>query len=349
MPWPSPPPVTARVFARATMPGAVSAIGLEPERGVLWSASDRSEPCRSKARLAERRASCNIDSGEARDGASLGAAMRIIRIPSPQEGDGSVGHQTTVDCDHRRGRVRTTLLLSLMCLPYLVFGSVIWAAYHQFGEQSLLDQAPLVAADQTPLKLNSGPASAGSSGGREGRAPRASPARHRAADTDRTSGRGGASGARCHSVQAGRQRRRCDPVARARLDRGDASRRARRNHAGHPRRGGGAGTRVDAAQTIVQAPRSAPGGFGGACAARRTHRCVAARPPKRASAQAGAQAGRGARAGAIRMAGSTRRRTGDPRGCRHRSKPAGCPAGVVGEPEDPVGVRSGVTGDARRG
>jgi hypothetical protein len=53
--------------------------------------------------------------------------------------------------------VRTTLLLSLMCLPYLVFGSVIWAAYHQFGEQSLLDQAPLVVADQTPLKLNPGP------------------------------------------------------------------------------------------------------------------------------------------------------------------------------------------------
>ncbi|MGH6904710.1 MAG: hypothetical protein ACREIR_18440, partial [Geminicoccaceae bacterium] len=95
--------------------------------------------------------------GEAHDGASLGAAMRIIRIPSPQEGDGSVGHQTTVDCDHRRGRVRTTLLLSLMSLPYLVFGSVIWAAYHQFGEQSLLDQAPLVVADQTPLKLNPGP------------------------------------------------------------------------------------------------------------------------------------------------------------------------------------------------
>jgi hypothetical protein len=44
-----------------------------------------------------------------------------------------------------------------MCLPYLVFGSVIWAAYHQFGEQSLLDQAPLVVADQTPLKLNPGP------------------------------------------------------------------------------------------------------------------------------------------------------------------------------------------------
>jgi hypothetical protein len=53
--------------------------------------------------------------------------------------------------------VRTTLLLSLMCLPYLVFGSVIWAAYHQFGERSLLDQAPLVVADQTPLKLNPGP------------------------------------------------------------------------------------------------------------------------------------------------------------------------------------------------
>jgi hypothetical protein len=44
-----------------------------------------------------------------------------------------------------------------MCLPYLVFGSVIWAAYHQFGEQSLLDQAPLVVADQTPLKLNPDP------------------------------------------------------------------------------------------------------------------------------------------------------------------------------------------------
>jgi len=43
--------------------------------------------------------------------------------------------------------------LSLICLPYAVFGSVIWAAYGQFGEQSLLDRAPLVVADRAPLKL----------------------------------------------------------------------------------------------------------------------------------------------------------------------------------------------------
>jgi hypothetical protein len=41
----------------------------------------------------------------------------------------------------------------LICLPYAVFGSVIWAAHHQFGQHSLLDRAPLVVADRTPLKL----------------------------------------------------------------------------------------------------------------------------------------------------------------------------------------------------
>jgi hypothetical protein len=38
-------------------------------------------------------------------------------------------------------------------LPYAVFGSVIWAAHHQFGKHSLLDRPPVVVADRAPLKL----------------------------------------------------------------------------------------------------------------------------------------------------------------------------------------------------
>jgi hypothetical protein len=40
------------------------------------------------------------------------------------------------------------LTLLLMCLPYVVFGSVIWAAYHDSGRRSLLDRGAPVAPRQ---------------------------------------------------------------------------------------------------------------------------------------------------------------------------------------------------------
>jgi hypothetical protein len=79
--------------------------------------------------------------------------MRYIRNSSPQKGDGSAGQGTTFDCSIDRRSVRRTLLWSLICLPYAVFGAVIWTAYDQLGDSLPLDRAPLVAADRTPLKL----------------------------------------------------------------------------------------------------------------------------------------------------------------------------------------------------
>jgi hypothetical protein len=82
-----------------------------------------------------------------------GTTMRNNRNSSPQKGDGSGGEVTTFDCSIGRAPVRKTLLWSLVCLPYAVFGAVIWAAYDQLGEPLPLDRAPLVTADRTPLKL----------------------------------------------------------------------------------------------------------------------------------------------------------------------------------------------------
>jgi hypothetical protein len=82
--------------------------------------------------------------------------MRNNQSSSPQKGDGSAGHGTTFDCSIGQGPVRRTLLWSLICLPYAMFGWVIWAAYDQLGDALPLDRAPLVVADRTPLKLAPG-------------------------------------------------------------------------------------------------------------------------------------------------------------------------------------------------
>ena len=128
--------------------------------------------------------------------------------------------------------------------------------------------------------------------------------------------------------ELGSQRRRCDRAAHARLDRGDAGAAHAVVAASHARRSGGAGTRVDATQTIVEAPRSAQAAR--AELAPPEERTVTARldlrraPPPRPALKPG----RIAAAGAIRMAARAQRRTGYARGCRHRSKPAGGPAGA---------------------
>jgi hypothetical protein len=41
----------------------------------------------------------------------------------------------------------------LLCAVYAIFGGVVWSAYEEFGNRSLLNLAPLVVADRTPLKL----------------------------------------------------------------------------------------------------------------------------------------------------------------------------------------------------
>lgn len=103
--------------------------------------------------LAAPRVKCNDDSGEADDKASSGEDMRDLRRRSPRKTEGDAGEQATFDCGHARTNVRRTLVLSLMCLPYAVLASVIWAAYHELEEQSPPDRAPLIAGDQTPFKL----------------------------------------------------------------------------------------------------------------------------------------------------------------------------------------------------
>jgi hypothetical protein len=53
----------------------------------------------------------------------------------------------------RRTSVRTGVTAGLIGAVYSICGGVVWSAYEEFGSQSLLDLAPLVVADPTPLKL----------------------------------------------------------------------------------------------------------------------------------------------------------------------------------------------------
>ena len=46
--------------------------------------------------------------------------------------------------------MRRTLALCLVCLSYAVLGSVLWAAYHDFGKQSLLDRDQPAIVEGTP-------------------------------------------------------------------------------------------------------------------------------------------------------------------------------------------------------
>jgi hypothetical protein len=233
-----------------------------------------------------------------------------------------------------------------MCLPYLVFGSIIWAAYHQFGEQSPLDQAFLVVADQTPLKLNPGPHLRD-----QAAAEKVGPPEHRPLGTAQ----------RIPTEPPAEAGRAVLAALQFKLDASD-----------------GAATPPLGRDSIAVLPAVAPAEAAPATAevAEPTPRSMAPKPsfkplevlpavsaelapPDERTVAARLDLRRGppprpALKPAVALAQErsgwrARRRTGDRRGCRHRSKPAGCPAGVVGQPENPVGVRSGVTGDARRG
>ena len=70
---------------------------------------------------------------------------RTRRTDVPQD-------QATTDPKQRRSYVRGTVVAGLIGGAHAMFGSVLWAAYHEFGNQSLL-LTPLVAAEKTPLKL----------------------------------------------------------------------------------------------------------------------------------------------------------------------------------------------------
>ena len=61
--------------------------------------------------------------------------------------------QATADRNDRWKNVRRLLLVALSGAVCGLFTGVIWAAYQEFGNQSLLHRTPLVAADPRPLKL----------------------------------------------------------------------------------------------------------------------------------------------------------------------------------------------------
>jgi hypothetical protein len=76
--------------------------------------------------------------------------------------------------------VRRTLAIALVCAVYAVFGGLILEAYDEFGNQSLLDLAPLVMADRAPLKRRplEGTDMPPSAGSDPGRATALAPAEH---------------------------------------------------------------------------------------------------------------------------------------------------------------------------
>lgn len=77
--------------------------------------------------------------------------------------------RTTCERSLRRSIARRVLAAGLIGLVYGVCTGVILAAYHQFGDQSLLHRSPLVAADPRPLK--SAPRQRALDGGTMARAP----------------------------------------------------------------------------------------------------------------------------------------------------------------------------------
>lgn len=61
--------------------------------------------------------------------------------------------KTTFDRNFLARNARRLLVVWLVGGIYAMFGGVLWAAFSEFGNQSLRDRTPLVAADRTPLKL----------------------------------------------------------------------------------------------------------------------------------------------------------------------------------------------------
>ena len=62
-------------------------------------------------------------------------------------------YQETINGNDDRLNVRRPLVIGLIGAVYAIFGGVIWAAYHEFGDRSLRNFPPPVLADRTPLKL----------------------------------------------------------------------------------------------------------------------------------------------------------------------------------------------------
>ena len=76
-------------------------------------------------------------------------------LPSRERTKGAVPVQNlaTLGTKPRRSIARKTLAVGLVGAVHAIFGGVIWAAYHEFGDRSLRNFPPLVLADRTPLKL----------------------------------------------------------------------------------------------------------------------------------------------------------------------------------------------------
>ena len=62
-------------------------------------------------------------------------------------------YQETINGNDDRLNVHRPLVIGSIGAVYAIFGGVIWAAYHEFGDRSLRNFTPLVLADRTPLKL----------------------------------------------------------------------------------------------------------------------------------------------------------------------------------------------------
>ena len=62
-------------------------------------------------------------------------------------------YQETINGNDDRLNVRRPLVIGLIGAVHAIFGGVIWAAYHEFGDRSLRNFPPPVLADRTPLKL----------------------------------------------------------------------------------------------------------------------------------------------------------------------------------------------------
>jgi hypothetical protein len=79
--------------------------------------------------------------------------MHGRRNQSPKKLAVDVGQPTMFDWNGWRILARRTSIIAILSLTYVALGSVIWGAYHKFGDRPLPIEAPLIAADATPVKL----------------------------------------------------------------------------------------------------------------------------------------------------------------------------------------------------
>ena len=297
--------------------------------------------------------------------------MHGRRNQSPGKLAVDVGRPTMLDWNRRRILARRTLIVAFLCLTYVALcltyvalGSVIWGAYHKFGDRPLPNEAPLITADATPVKLvprtqprdaialapsiGDRPAAAGS----PRREPLVAAAGPPSAPMQLPDGSRGAPPA---SLAQAEQTEPMAPVAHPSAKAGaagqDGAWTGQGDRAQSVRTGGVSGAACcggraavhlgGVARTCPQAARRRPGGSREHRAERRRRADVARRRDDRA-ARAGAEAGHSLAAAHRAAAGAGRAALGG------RPEPARCPAGLVGEREDPAGVRSGAGGPARR-